>query len=323
MKKQFFDLKDVGQVYFWCLLLPQILAFVFQLILTMIAPKIGSTPEDILQITPVYLSYMMMAQIAFLIVLIFNLRKHDIKNSLKLNFKIGIGNTVICVVIGIVGVFALSPIVGLFDEFLTYIGYSASLNLPFELNSIGMLILLIFLMALVPAILEEFVFRGVVLQGLKRYGKWIAIFATSGLFALIHLSLSQLIFPFLFSIVLCFVVLKTNSILTSIIIHFTANTTSLIVSYCNFNIIFNVPLWAEILIAIGIMIVGAVIVYCLTKLLKNTEKPKTADELLNTLEFDNTNLNYNNNASFFKIAIIVGAILYLLSTLTAFTPITN
>lgn len=314
MKKTYYDIDEVGKVFLWCILAPQFLGFFAQIILMLIGSWTGLTVENLLDITPVYISYIMLAQIAFLIVFLYFSKKINVKKAVKFNYKnFGIINTIICVLIGIIGIFGLTPISGLFDELLKLVNYTLSEGFLFDLNSPLMLIVAIILIAGVPAIVEELVFRGIIFQGLRKFGNLVAILATSGLFVLIHLSAQQIIYPFLFSIILCYVVLKTNSILSSMIIHFVANAVSILCTYYSLNIIIDLPIWASILIAIGIAGLTFLIVWLLTKLMKNTEKEKSAEEILENLEFTEQLPAYNSSTKYLKYGIVLAVVLYVLT----------
>jgi sodium transport system permease protein len=76
---------------------------------------------------------------------------------------------------------------------------------------------------LTPAVCEETMFRGLVLSGLRKWGKWPAILTSAFLFALAHASIYRLLPTLLLGIVLGFVVWRTGSILCGIIIHMLNN----------------------------------------------------------------------------------------------------
>ena len=275
MKKNFFDLASTGKIFLWAIALPQILALVAQLVLLMICFITGQTIEDILKIQPINFAVSMLAQVALLIILLFMRKKYDLKTALKFQPNLGTRNIIICALIGIIGIFALSPIVDWFGIFLQSIGFDLA---TIDISSPLMLIVGIIFMALVPAILEEAIFRGAILQGLKRYGKWVAIFGTSALFVLLHGSLQQVLYPFIISIILCQVVLKTNSVCASMIVHFVSNALTLILEYTGFA--FALPIWASVLVAVA----GFAIMWALSLLLKSTEKPRTQEEVLEIIE---------------------------------------
>ena len=311
MKKNFFDIHDTGKFFLWVLALPQILMLLAEILLILLAPIFSTTAEDVLNIPFVYIAFGMIAQLAFLLVLLLYNKKFNIKRFAKINYKIGWKNAVLCTAIGAIGVLSLSPLVDWFNVFLSSIGFNLS-TIGFEISSPFMLILGIILLAFVPAVLEELVFRGVILQGLKKYGKWLAIFATSALFMLIHGNLQQLIYPFILSIVLGAVVFKTNSVVSAILVHFVSNALTLILSYVGFMI--ALPVWASILVAV----LGIAVMLGLTQLTHNTETPRKAQDILK--EIDHIQPTYNSNNHTLIIATVLAVVLFVSNVAVGFMP---
>lgn len=83
-------------------------------------------------------------------------------------------------------------------------------------------------LAVVPAIAEEFVFRGAILNLLKPYGEKFAILASSLLFGLLHGNVEQFVFAFLTGLYFAYVAYKTESIIPGVIMHFLNNFSSLV-----------------------------------------------------------------------------------------------
>jgi len=78
--------------------------------------------------------------------------------------------------------------------------------------------------ALVPALAEEFMFRGFVLSGLRsRMGAARAVVASALLFGLFHLNIYQLVFATLAGLVLGALALRTRSLLPPVLFHLTTN----------------------------------------------------------------------------------------------------
>ncbi len=75
------------------------------------------------------------------------------------------------------------------------------------------------LIAVTPAVCEETFFRGLVLGGFRRLGKWPAILATGLLFGLAHASIYRLLPTVVLGVLLGFVVWRTRSIAASMIVH--------------------------------------------------------------------------------------------------------
>lgn len=85
--------------------------------------------------------------------------------------------------------------------------------------------------AVVPALVEEFACRGIVLGSLKRFGEGFALIASSLIFGLMHGNFQQIPFAFFVGLALGFVTLKTGNLWTAVIIHGTNNFVSVLMDY--------------------------------------------------------------------------------------------
>lgn len=124
--------------------------------------------------------------------------------------------------------------------------------LEYENTKLGVLIFLVEV-AVFPAIVEEFVFRGVLLGCLRDYGDRFAIIVSSIVFGLFHCNIEQITFAFLLGLVLAFVVVKTNSLLISILIHFANNFRSCLVKIIsdNMNLWFkSIIIWIIVVVCV-------------------------------------------------------------------------
>lgn len=77
--------------------------------------------------------------------------------------------------------------------------------------------------AIVPALMEEFAVRGVVMQSLRKYGDVFAIVSSAIIFALLHGNMVQAPFALMLGCVLGWAVIVTDSLWTGIAIHFMNN----------------------------------------------------------------------------------------------------
>ena len=85
--------------------------------------------------------------------------------------------------------------------------------------------------AIVPALVEEFAFRGIVLGLLRRFGDVFAILASSAVFGILHGNFEQMPFAFLVGLVLSFVRIKTGSLIVPMAIHALNNFVSVAATY--------------------------------------------------------------------------------------------
>ncbi len=83
------------------------------------------------------------------------------------------------------------------------------------------------LVAVVPAVLEELVFRGILYQKLSPYGEEIYVVFSGLMFGLFHGNLSQLFFAFALGCAFALLVSRTGSIAYSMILHFLVNFLSI------------------------------------------------------------------------------------------------
>ncbi len=142
------------------------------------------------------------------------------------------------------------------------------------------IVLFYFGTAVVPALIEEFALRGIIMQPLRRYGDWFAIICSALVFSLMHCNLVQIPFAFIAGVVIGYAVIMTESVWTGVIIHFMNNAFSVTV-----NIIYEfygMDSWQYKLcdsVFYVVMIVGAVMAYFVVK--KINDKPLYKSSLIN------------------------------------------
>lgn len=90
--------------------------------------------------------------------------------------------------------------------------------------------------ALIPAICEEYLFRGLLFHGYKRRNPLKAILMSSLLFGLIHMNVNQFIYAFVMGCILCMLVYATGTVISSMIAHFIFNGINVVLSYYSENI---------------------------------------------------------------------------------------
>jgi hypothetical protein len=81
----------------------------------------------------------------------------------------------------------------------------------------------VLVVALTPAICEEFTVRGIILSGYKKTNINKAAVITGFMFAVLHLNPSQFLYTFALGVILAYLVSVTDSIFASMICHFIFN----------------------------------------------------------------------------------------------------
>ncbi len=95
-------------------------------------------------------------------------------------------------------------------------------------DSLLALVLMIVHSALMPALVEEFAFRGILMQPLRAWGDWFAITVSAVLFGMMHANMTQVPFAVIAGIALGFATVVTGSLWTGICIHFLNNLASVV-----------------------------------------------------------------------------------------------
>ncbi len=83
--------------------------------------------------------------------------------------------------------------------------------------------LFVFYTVIFAPLFEEFMFRGVLLKSLSKYGPLFSAFASALMFGLAHKNLQQTPFAFVAGLIFAYVAIKTGNIWTSVLIHFCIN----------------------------------------------------------------------------------------------------
>ena len=113
------------------------------------------------------------------------------------------------------------------------------------------LALSIVMIALVPAIFEEILFRGIVYHdGYRQVNPVKGALLCGLMFGLLHMNLNQFMYAFVLGAVLCIVLEATGSILATMIMHFTLNSYSMVMLHLS-NLLAENEQIAEIIGEIG------------------------------------------------------------------------
>lgn len=93
------------------------------------------------------------------------------------------------------------------------------------------LLLNLFVFAVLPALLEELVFRGYVLRALRPHGDWFAVIVSALLFGLMHGNIVQIPFALIVGVALGWLYVMTDNIWIPIAVHFINNGFSFLLQY--------------------------------------------------------------------------------------------
>lgn len=166
--------------------------------------------------------------------------------------------------------FATSYIVLFFNE----IGIRPPEMPAYLENNPVSLALNILIFALLPAILEEMLYRGYILRTLLPHGKLFAIIASSLLFALMHGNILQIPFAFIVGLACGYLAVKTGSVWVAVMLHFLNNFMSVLLQYVGIGLTDD---QTQKVIAIVFSILGIIGLYALIGLFASGD-PTIRDE---------------------------------------------
>ena len=214
----------------------------------------------------------------------------------KINFK----SICLCILLGVL-VYILNVIVAtVFSFILSIFGYSASSSGGQSTTRFSPVVQFIFstiLVAILPAIFEEIVHRGILLRkSANEIGYKKAIIISSVLFGLMHLNVTQCFYAIFIGIIIGFVSSSTGSIYPAMILHFMNNFVNVYFSYADSyalpggNLATSVGemfssnfLISVIIFVVFTLCVCALAIYIYWKLLKETRFKEINNSLMNVV----------------------------------------
>jgi membrane protease YdiL (CAAX protease family) len=314
-KRNFYNNNDSGKVYLLSLLMPFVVSLCILLVCQLIGMAMGIPSEEIgNQVWYIIVLYFMTPMTFGAIFLAYNKVAKISYGAINLNLKIGWKKALVAIFVALVAIFGLQFFVGFVDQFLDKIGFTlGDTQLPND--TFGWFALNVLLLAILPAFFEELIFRGVILQGLrKNFSDWLAILLSAIMFTFMHGSLQQFVYPLLLGLILGWIVVRGGSLFLSIIVHFMSNFTVVFMNFLQNKLSFDMNLpssWWGILISVLLVAVTFVILYLvdrfiLSRLNKGKEIKTEKKELVKVPSL------------FLIISWVVAVILMIISTIVNF-----
>ena len=157
-----------------------------------------------------------------------------------------------------IGLFALSEVNGYFLLWLEKFGYqSKGISLP-STSGFG-IVGVLFVVAVLPAVFEELMFRGAVLSGLKNNVSLpVAVLLCGGLFALYHQRPEQTLYQFCCGTAYALLAIRAGSVFPTMVAHF-FNNALIIILYANGVTIIPTQVFIAIVTVGGVLLVGALV----------------------------------------------------------------
>lgn len=245
-------------------------SIVYELIMTFVFRRIGRP------VATQWCAYLLNPIVFIGTMLIYSRRKRvDIVSAAKLNKKINGKQAGIIAALSIFCIMAFLPISQIFLDILGRLGFDMSLSIVNTSSSVGAYFLGLLLLAVLPALSEELLMRGVVLNAAEQKRDFsYAILITAGMFSLMHGNPIQTVHQFLLGMVLAYIVLVSRSLWAAVLLHFLNNFLSLTLDwpvnwFLNAIGLRYMPVYVTYIVGIVCIIFGGtMVVYLLKKFTK-------------------------------------------------------
>ncbi|MBR2467953.1 MAG: CPBP family intramembrane metalloprotease [Clostridia bacterium] len=274
-----FNLKDSGLNFIYSLIFPFLVSFVLAIIF-FIFKLDGTQFEKVVN--------MAFVPGTFFLIYFLYCRKNNINMiyASQVRLKINWLKALTVVVIAVTAVFLVSPMISLIDHLFTFVGYNPKNDLPYEMTNVLTFIIGIITMAVLPAICEELLFRGLILKGVQtKFGPHVSILISAAMFTLLHGSLQQTVYQFILGTLLGYAMYYGKSIIYPILLHFINNLVVVITSFIYTlkgidpnQVSIYTTLWDYVSPIMWFVIAGCIIIG-LIYVLQYLDKLQTSDEL--------------------------------------------
>lgn len=268
-KKQ--ELKKIGRKCGLAVILYVVISYGFSFLLMLISWGFPSVSKLYLETT---------ATLAFDIVITFfsilvpffiihlTMKKNKTANILPFgttyNREFAISLVMVFIPIMVMSALAINSISAVIQDFLG-IEFTSAVG-DIKLNGFKEIFLGVISVAVVPAIVEETVIRGIVMQPLRKFGDKFAIITSAVFFACMHGNMVQIPYTVIGGLLLGYLAVATGSLWPSVILHFVNNLYSVIVIATSDNLGENASVLAVVLMLICFTVIGVIGLIKLIKL---------------------------------------------------------
>ncbi|MBQ0110955.1 MAG: CPBP family intramembrane metalloprotease [Oscillospiraceae bacterium] len=141
------------------------------------------------------------------------------------------GDAYTLIIIGVGACLAASYVVGIFASVCENFGFEPKQPDAGTPDGVFGFIAYLLMVSVIPAICEEFIFHGAIMQSLRKFGDMTALVVSTILFALMHANLIQIPFALVAGFVMGYAALKTDSLIVPMLIHFCNNFIATMFNY--------------------------------------------------------------------------------------------
>lgn len=154
------------------------------------------------------------------------MNKINVLKAIRFN-PINIGNVILLILFS----YLITPLMGFINLLSTRVVSNGTEQIMSEITTSNSLLTSLILIAFVPCIMEEVVYRGIFYNEYRKLNVVKGIFLSGFLFGVIHGNFNQFSYAFVMGIVFALLIEATDSILSTMIVHFFINGTSVFGMY--------------------------------------------------------------------------------------------
>ena len=229
--------KAAGGAYTLAVFLMMLVSFLLALAATVISGGDRQAYQDIVSKNAFRLLSYALPQVAFCLTVYAVLRFAKIKIGQAFPCKkppVYLWAAAILLAFGLL--FGLGNVNELFLSFLKKFGYETPQNALPAMRNAGEYLLTVFCVAVLPAVMEEALFRGVVLGGLRGRSTLFAVLISGLYFSLFHQNPAQTPYQFLAGAAFAFAAIASGNVFITVAAHFCNNLYILSATYFGFSV---------------------------------------------------------------------------------------
>lgn len=250
-------------------------------------------------------------------------QKIDYTKASAIKKEVDAPKVLLVLVFAFVCLFLISPFVNILVQLFEKIGYTVSGDIGFKIEGAPWrLVVALIVYAVMPAIAEELIFRGIIFNGLaKKLRPLTAILLSALFFTLIHGSLQQTVFQFILGVVLGYIMYYSANLIYPILFHFFNNAIVVVVAYFSAGLAgADTPVLVGALDYILPIVLAALTLAGIVHFSKYLRPKKDWDEQGVKVDFGNKEKYvFSKEENFyFTIGLVISIVLWLASTAMGF-----
>jgi len=276
-KKQFnstsYNVMDANKTFFYVILVNILAPIVLYAFMFLILLPLAKVLPQVVYDTIYSLFLVLLMPLLYVTVIIIFHKKVKVNPIKAMNVKDKINPLVVMliVLIAVVCVVCFFPLINMLYALVERLGFNVSGTVAFEMTNVWRLLVGVIVYCLLPAVIEEIIFRGILLNGwLKRTKPYVAIILSATAFFIMHGSIQQSFYQIILGLILSLLGYYCGSIVYPIIFHFLNNLFVILISYFGIGGYLNGFAFTVggVFAGIGLFALGVIAIFGLIVLIK-------------------------------------------------------